>query len=670
MGSKPYMQGFGFESTANRFLCRSLPLILRAFCTLMGSRPVFALGRCHKQMEWAPFRPLLGSILDKSRPFGHFLGPPWGAGQTSPGLSATLWVILGGGANKSRSFRPLLWPILGGGENKSRPFRHFLGLSWGAGQTSPGPSATSWPFLGGGQTSPGLSATSKGGQTSPGLSATSWALLGGGANKSRPSGHFLGLTLGSGQTSPQACRPLRGAAQTSPGLSATSWALLGPFLGGGANKSRPFSHFLGPSWGWGKQVLAIVGLFGLVCPAPPEVAERPFSHFLGPSWGAGQTSPGHSLTSWAHLGGRGKQVQAILSLLGPILGGRGKKVQAILSLLHLGGRGKQVQAILSLLGPILGGRANKSRPFSHFLGPSWGRGKQVQAILSLLHLGGRGNKSRLFSHFLQAILSLLGPILGGGANKSRPFSHFLGPSWGAGQTSPATLWVILGGGANKSRPFGHFFGPSWGAGKTSPGLSATSWAYLGGRGKQVQAFRPLLGPFLGGGQTSPGLSATSKGGANKSRPFGHFMGPFGGCPDVPATSWAHLGGRGKQVHRPVGHFGGRRKQVQAFRPLLGPFLGPFWGVGQTSPGLLGVGQTSPRHSRAVWTCLPRPPKWPTGLGLVHPNPPKTHPKPITNPLETLAWRTHFTPALSRIFRHLPIPFAYCTAQPHPCKTHL
>ena len=37
--------------------------------------------------------------------------------------------------------------------------------------------------------------------------------------------------------------------------------------------------------------------------------------------------------SRAHLGGRGKQVQAILSLLGPILGGRGKQVQAILSLL-------------------------------------------------------------------------------------------------------------------------------------------------------------------------------------------------------------------------------------------------------------------------------------------------------------------------------------------------
>ena len=86
------------------------------------------VGRCHKQMEWAQtFRPLLGSILDKSRPF-------WGAGQTSPGLSATSWAHLGGGA---RPFGHFLGPSLGGGANKSRPFGHFLGLSWGAGQTSP-----------------------------------------------------------------------------------------------------------------------------------------------------------------------------------------------------------------------------------------------------------------------------------------------------------------------------------------------------------------------------------------------------------------------------------------------------------------------------------------------------------------------------------------------------
>ena len=126
--------------------------------------------------------------------------------------------------------------------------------------------------------------------------------------------------------------PILGGGATSPGHSLTSWAHLGGrgnILGGGANKSRPFPHFLGPSWGAGQT-------------SPGH------SHFLGPSWGAGQTSPGHSLTSWAHLGGRGKQVQAILSLLGPIL----------------------VQAILSLLGPILGGGTNKSRPFSHFLGPS------------------------------------------------------------------------------------------------------------------------------------------------------------------------------------------------------------------------------------------------------------------------------------------------------------
>ena len=65
---------------------------------------------------------------------------------------------------------------------------------------------------------------------------------------------------------------------------------------------------------------------------------------------AGQTSPGHSLTSWAHLGGRGKQVQAILSLLGPILGGglgpswgtgQTNPCHALTSWAHLGGRGKQ-----------------------------------------------------------------------------------------------------------------------------------------------------------------------------------------------------------------------------------------------------------------------------------------------------------------------------------------
>ena len=213
-------------------------------------------------MEWAQaFRPLLGSILDKSRPFGHFLGPPWGAGQTSPGLSATLWVILVGKPNKSRPFRPLLWPILGGGEkqvqafppllgpilgggaNKSRPFGHFLGLSWGEGKQvqafRPLPTA---------------------GQTSPGLSATSWALLGGGANKSRPSGHFLGSSWGAGQTSPQACRPLRGAAQTSVGQtsprhSRAVWTCL----------PRP------PKWPKG---------LGLVHPNPPKTHPKPIPNPL------------------------------------------------------------------------------------------------------------------------------------------------------------------------------------------------------------------------------------------------------------------------------------------------------------------------------------------------------------------------------------------------------
>ena len=96
------------------------------------------VGRCHKQMEWAQtFRPLVGSILDKSRPF-------WGAGQTSPGLSATSWAHLGGRGKQVQAFRPL------------------FGFSWGAGQ---GLSATSWAHLWGA------------GRTSPGLSATSWAYL-------------------------------------------------------------------------------------------------------------------------------------------------------------------------------------------------------------------------------------------------------------------------------------------------------------------------------------------------------------------------------------------------------------------------------------------------------------------------------------------------------------
>ena len=224
------------------------------------------VGRCHKHMEWAQtFRPLLGSILDKSRPF-------WGAGQTSPGLSATSWAHLGGRGKQVQAFRPLLRAILGGGENKSRPFRHFLGLSWGAGQSSPGLSATSWdhvggrgkevqafrpllgPFLGGGQTRP-----LRGGQTSPGLSATSWALFGGWGKQVQAFRPLLGPTLG-------------GGANKSTGLSASS--------GGGANKSRPFGHF------------------------------------LGPSWGVGQTSPALSATSWAHLGGWGKQVLPIVGLFG------------------------------------------------------------------------------------------------------------------------------------------------------------------------------------------------------------------------------------------------------------------------------------------------------------------------------------------------------------------
>ena len=636
-----------------------------------------------------------------SRPFSHFLDPSWGAGQTSPCHSLTSWAHLGRRSKQVQAILSLLGPILGAGQtspghaltswahlgergkqvaNKSRPFSHFLGPSWGAGKQVQAILSFLVPILGGGasksrpfgpswgagQTSPGHSLTSwahlgGAGQTSPGHSLTSWTHLGGrgkqvqailsllgpilkgGANKSRPFSHFLG--------------PSRGAGQTSPGHSLTSWAHLGGRGKQVANKSRPFSYFLGPPrLGRGKQIQAILALLGPILGGGANKS-RPFSHFLGPSCRAGQTSPGHSLTSWAHLGGRGKQVQAILSLLGPILGGGGKQVQAILSLLapileggetspgnsvtswaHLAGRGKQVQAILSLLGPILGGGANKSRPFSHFLGPSWGagqtspghsltswahlvgRGKQIQAILSPIWEGQRGKQ-------VQAILSLLGPILGGGANKSRPFSHFLGPSWGVGQTSGkqvqailSLLGPILGGGGKQVQAILSLLGPILEGGETSPGNSVTSWAHLGGRGKQVQPILSLLGPILvggakpilggganksrpfshflgpswGAGQTSPGHSLTSwahlgGGVANKSRPFSHFLGPSWGAgqtsPGHSLTSWAHLGGRGKQVQailgsganksRPFSHFlgpscGGRGKQVQPFSHFLGP----------------------------------------------------------------------------------------------------
>ena len=191
------------------------------------------VGRCHKQMEWAQaFRPLLGSILDKSRPFGHFLGPSWGVGKTSPGLSATFWAYLGGRGNQVQAFRPLLGSV-GGRGKEVQAFRPLFG-----------------PFLGGGQTRP-----LRGGQTSPGLSATSWALFGGWGKQVQAFRPLLGPTLG-------------GGANKSTGLSASS--------GGGANKSRP----------------------------------------LNPSWGVGQTSPALSATSWAHLGGWGKQVLPIGGLFG------------------------------------------------------------------------------------------------------------------------------------------------------------------------------------------------------------------------------------------------------------------------------------------------------------------------------------------------------------------
>ena len=98
------------------------------------------VGRCHKQMEWAQtFRPLLGSILDKSRPF-------WGAGQTSPGLSATSWAHLGGAGQTSPGLSATFGFSWGGGGQglSATSWAHL----WGAGRTSPGLSATSWAYLG------------------------------------------------------------------------------------------------------------------------------------------------------------------------------------------------------------------------------------------------------------------------------------------------------------------------------------------------------------------------------------------------------------------------------------------------------------------------------------------------------------------------------------------
>ena len=269
------------------------------------------------------------------------------------------------------------------------------------------------------------------GPTSPGLSATSWAHLG---NKSRPFGNFLGPSWGWGKQV-QAFRPLLGPILGRGKQAQAFRPLLGPILGGGANKSRPFGHFLGPSWVDFRPLLGPIQ-------TSPGLSANSWAHL-------GQTSPSPSATSWAHLGGRGKQVQAFRPLLGPILGGGANKPgPSATSWAHLGGRGQQVQA------------------FRPLLGPSW-------------------------------------PILGVGQ-----IGHFLGPSWGAVQTSPglsATSWAHRGpswgggGGAN------NFLSPS-----ATSCLSATSWAILGGRGKQVQAFRPLLGPILRGAeQTSPGLSATS-----------------------------------------------------------------------------------------------------------------------------------------------------------------
>ena len=175
-----------------------------------------------------------------------------------------------------------------------------------------------------------------------------------------------------------------------------------------------------------------------------------------------------------------------------------------------------------LAGVWLGGAISKwngHRPFGHFLGPSWtspgrfgGQGKQVQA-----------------------------------------FRPLLGPTLGAGQGLSATSWAHL-----------------WGAGRTSPGLSATSWAYLGERGKQVQIRviepfriasrcgtlqpnRPAraIEPFRRASR--PGTLQSSYGGKNTSRPV-------------------NLGCKGASCRGVVGRCHKQMEWAQAFRPLLGSIL--------------------------------------------------------------------------------------------------
>ena len=114
--------------------------------------------------------------------------------------------------------------------------------------------------------------------------------------------------------------------------------------------------------------------------------------------------------------------------------------------------------------------------------------------------------------------------------------------------------------------------------------------WLGGAISKWNGHRPF-GHFLGPSWTSPGrfggqgkqvqafrplLGPTSGGGANKSRPFGHFLG--------------FLGGRGKAFRSSLG--GGANKS----RPF-GHFLGLSWGAGQTSPD---SGHRTFSHSKQMW----------------------------------------------------------------------
>ena len=100
-------------------------------------------------------------------------------------------------------------------------------------------------------------------------------------------------------------------------------------------------------------------------------------------------------------------------------------------------------------------------------------------------------------------------------------------------------------------------------------------------------------------------------------------------------------------------------RLPGFRVGLGWVLGGFWaGLGGFRWVLRGfcMGLTHAKPTQAHSMCFLHRPTTPL------------QDAPLSNtPLQDPPRRTSCEEAG---FKHLPIPFAYCTAQPHPCKTHL